>query len=58
MLKKYILCLNYYYNNNVSIPYVLNIQRVSKNNQKLELTQNITTQKSPWIEGKYMVATQ
>lgn len=36
----------------------INIWRVSKNNQKLELTQNITTQKSPWIEGKYMVATQ
>ena len=33
-------------------------ESLSKNNQKLELTQNITTQKSPCIEGKYMVATQ
>ena len=58
MLKKYILCLNCYYNKKCFYTFVSNIQRVSKNNQKLELTQNITTQKSPWIEGKYMVATQ
>ena len=57
MLKKYILYLNYYYNNNVSIP-LYQIFRESLKITKLELTQNITTQKSPWIEGKYMVATQ
>ena len=58
MLKKYILYLNCYYNNNVSIPLYQIFREYLKITKKFELTQNITTQKSPWIEGKYMVATQ
>ena len=57
MLKKHILCLNCYYII-ISIPLHQIFGESLKITKKFELTQNITTQKSPWIEGKYMVTTQ